>query len=142
MERKWVVKTKRSLEVEAQKSLLEPLLDVFTRDLKDGNCPDDKIELIRICAEEIFVNIASYAYTDQDGLVNIEEEVGNNTIEVTFADEGVAYNPLEKEDPDVTAPLPEREIGGLGIFMVKQMADEVKYRYENNMNYLYMKCSW
>ena len=62
MERKWVVKTKRSLEIEAQKSLLEPLLDVITRDLEDGNCPKDKIELVRICAEEIFINIASYAY--------------------------------------------------------------------------------
>ncbi len=142
MERKWVVKTKRSLEIEAQKSLLEPLLDVITRDLADGNCPQDKIELIRICAEEVFINIASYAYPEQDGLVNIEEEVGDNKIEVVFKDEGIAYDPLEKADPDVSAPLSEREIGGLGIFMVKQMADELKYTYENHKNCLYMKCSW
>ncbi len=142
MERKWVVKTKRSLEIEAQKSLLEPLLDVITRDLEDGNCPQDKIELIRICAEEIFINIASYAYPEQDGVVNIEEEVGDNKIEVTFEDQGVSYNPLEKADPDVTAPLSDREIGGLGIFMVKQMADELKYSYRESKNRLYMKCSW
>ncbi len=142
MERKWVVKTKRSLEIEAQKTLLEPLLDVITRDLIDGNCPQDKIELVRICAEEIFINIASYAYPEQDGLVNIEEEVGDNKIEIVFEDQGVAYNPLEKDDPDVTASLSDREIGGLGIFMVKQMADELKYDYRNSRNSLYMKCSW
>lgn len=142
MERKWVVKTKRSLEIEAQKSLLEPLLDVITRDLEDGNCPKDKIELVRICAEEIFINIASYAYPDQDGLVNIEEEVGENKIEIIFEDHGIAYNPLEKDDPDVNAPLAEREIGGLGIFMVKQMADELTYSYREDKNCLYMKCSW
>ena len=142
MERIWVVKTKRSLELDAQRSLLEPLLDVFTRDLKDGGCPEDKIELIRICAEEIFINIASYAYPEKDGAVQIEEEVDEGIIRIMFADEGLPYNPLEKEDPDITASAQDREVGGLGIFMVKQMADEIRYEYKENRNCLYMKCSW
>lgn len=142
MERTWIVKTKRSLELDAQRSLLEPLLDVFSRDLKDGNCPEEKIEEIRICAEEIFINIASYAYPENDGAVQIEEEVDANTIQVLFADEGVPYNPLEKEDPDITASIQDREIGGLGIFMVKQMADEIRYEYKDGKNCLFMKCTW
>ncbi len=142
MERIWVVKTKRSLEVDAQRTLLEPLLDVFSRDLKDGGCPDEKIELIRICAEEIFVNIASYAYPEKEGSVQIEEEVLDGSIHIMFADEGVPYNPLEKDDPDITASAQERAIGGLGIFMVKQMADDLRYEYKDNRNCLYMDCSW
>ena len=142
MERTWIVKTKRSLELDAQRSLLEPLLDVFSRDLQDGNCPEEKIEEIRICAEEIFINIASYAYPENDGAVQIEEEVDANTIQVLFADEGVPYNPLEKEDPDITASIQDREIGGLGIFMVKQMADEIRYEYKDGKNCLFMKCPW
>ncbi len=142
MERIWIVKTKRSLELEAQRSLLEPLLDVFTRDLQDGGCPEEKIEMIRICAEEIFINIASYAYPENDGVVQIEEEVFEGAIRIMFADEGMPYNPLEKEDPDITASVQAREIGGLGIFMVKQMADQIRYEYKDNRNCLYMECSW
>ncbi len=142
MERIWVVKTKRSLELDAQKTLLEPLLDVFTRDLQDGGCPQEKIELVRICAEEIFINIASYAYVDKEGAVQIEEEVSDRAIRILFADEGIPYNPLEKADPDVTASAQEREIGGLGIFMVKQMTDLLRYEYKDNRNCLYMECSW
>ncbi len=142
MERIWVVKTKRSLELDAQRTLLEPLLDVFSRDLADGGCPQDKIELIRICVEEIFVNIASYAYKDKEGAVQIEEEVFENSIRMMFADEGIPYNPLEKEDPDITASAQDREIGGLGIFMVKNMADDLRYEYKDNKNCLYMDFSW
>lgn len=142
MERIWVVKTKRSLELDAQRTLLEPLLDVFSRDLADGGCPQDKIELIRICVEEIFVNIANYAYQDKEGAVQIEEEVFENSIRMMFADEGVPYNPLEKEDPDITASAQDREIGGLGIFMVKNMADDLRYEYKDNKNCLYMDFSW
>lgn len=142
MERIWVVKTKRSLELDAQRTLLEPLLDVFTRDLEDGGCPQEKIELVRICAEEIFVNIANYAYPEKDGAVQIEEEVFDNSICIMFADEGVPYNPLEKEDPDISASAQDREIGGLGIFMVKQMTDSLRYEYKDHRNCLYMECSW
>ena len=142
MERTWIVKTKRSLELDAQRSLLEPLLDVVSRDLTDGGCPEDKIEIIRICVEEIFINIASYAYPENDGAVQIEEEVESQAISILFADEGLPYNPLEKEDPDITASAQDREIGGLGIFMVKQMADDVKYEYKDGKNCLFMKCSW
>lgn len=142
MERSWVVKTKRSLELGAQRSLLEPLLDVVSRDLKDGACPEEKIEVVRICVEEIFINIASYAYPENDGAVQIEEEVESNTIKILFADEGLPYNPLAKADPDITASAQEREIGGLGIFMVKQMSDEIRYEYKDGKNCLYMKCSW
>ncbi len=142
MERSWVVKTKRSLELAAQKSLLTPLLDVFTGDLKRENCPESKIEAIRICVEEIFVNIASYAYPDREGQIQIEEEMADKSIHLTFIDEGIPYNPLEREDPDVTLPAGDRKSGGLGIYLVKQMADEVRFEYKDNKNCLYMECSW
>ena len=115
---------------------------MFTGDLKRENCPESKIEAIRICVEEIFVNIASYAYPDREGQIQIEEEMADKSIHLTFIDEGIPYNPLEREDPDVTLPAGDRKSGGLGIYLVKQMADEVRFEYKDNKNCLYMECSW
>ncbi len=141
-DRIWVLTTKRSLELEAQRSMLEPLLSVFERDLRDGGCPQERIEAIRIAAEEIFINIASYAYPESEGTVQIEEAVEENSIDIMFADEGMPYNPLENEDPDIMLSVDERDIGGLGIFMVKQIADDVEYEYKEGKNCLRIKCTW
>lgn len=141
-ERIWVVKTNRTLQIDARRSLLEPLLDIFEQDLKEGNCPKDRIEEIRIATEEIFINIASYAYPDQDGEVSIEETVQDKKIDVTFADQGIPYNPLEKVDPDINLGFEERDIGGLGIYMVKKIVDQVDYQYKDGKNCLHISCGW
>lgn len=95
---------------------------------------------LTVAVEEIFVNISSYAYPPKDGDVEITFGVNKeNQVEMKFIDTGVAYNPLEKEDPDITLSAKERPIGGLGIFMVKQTMDEVNYVYENGKNILTIK---
>lgn len=92
---------------------------------------------IDIAAEEIFVNIASYAYSDDytgERYARIECDVDENRAGFIFADAGMPYNPLEREDPDITLSAEERGIGGLGIYIVKQSMDEVSYSYENGEN--------
>ena len=92
-----------------------------------------------MCGEEIFANVAFYAYKGVDDVnCDIEAELikTDENIILEFKDEGIEYNPLEKPDPDITLPPEERPIGGLGIFMVKNMADNISYKRENNKNIL------
>ncbi|MCL2033121.1 MAG: ATP-binding protein [Oscillospiraceae bacterium] len=91
---------------------------------------------INVAVEEIFVNIAKYAYPEKEGGVTIRLSVGPSKFSVEFSDGGIPYNPLLKADPDMSLSADEREIGGLGIFMTKKLMDHVEYRYENNMNIL------
>ena len=91
---------------------------------------------IKIAVEEIFVNIASYAFPTGEGEVSVSVAAGSEKLSVEFSDSGMPYNPLSKTDPDTSLPADEREIGGLGIFMVKNMMDSVRYRYENGKNIL------
>lgn len=92
---------------------------------------------LQLVVEEIVVNIVSYAYpVGKDGEVTIDVNKTPTAIEISFSDRGVPFNPLEKEDPDTTLSAEERPIGGLGIFLVKQMMDSVSYRYEDGRNIL------
>jgi len=91
---------------------------------------------INVCSEEIFVNIASYAYPKQAGMTNILFAKTDNEIMLKFEDEGLEYNPLQKEDPDITLSYDERPIGGLGIFIVKEMSKNIEYERKDNKNIL------
>lgn len=88
-------------------------------------------------AEEIFSNIADYAYLNKDeAIVDIETFVDDNIYYVKFTDNGKEYNPLLHKDPDLTLDLKDRDIGGLGIFLAKKMSDKISYSYENKQNIL------
>ncbi len=90
-----------------------------------------------IIVEEIFVNIAHYAYAPNEGNATIQVDfVDDKKVRVTFSDTGIPYNPLVNEDPDVTLSATERRIGGLGIFMTKKFADELHYEYKDGANVL------
>ncbi len=102
----------------------------------EWNLDKDLTNKIDMCAEEIFANIAFYAYPDKDGTIEAKLEKTENSIIFEFLDNGIKYNPLEKPDPDITLPPEERPIGGLGIYMVKEMTDEISYKRENNKNIL------
>ncbi len=93
------------------------------------------IIMINTALEEVFVNVSKYAYND-GGVVEITLSKTNDKITFIFKDSGKKFNPLEKEDPNITASSEEREIGGLGIFMVKKIMDEVYYEYTDNQNVL------
>lgn len=93
---------------------------------------------IDIAVEELFVNIANYAYAPDTGMavVCVEKDVAKNQVSITFTDKGKPYNPLEKTDPDITLSAEERSIGGLGIFMVKKSMDDMRYEYKDGQNIL------
>lgn len=133
---------KKTVELEAQTERLSELLEIIEADMEKAGCPPEKRTVTAICAEEIFVNIASYAYGKQKGMARIDEEIKDSNISLCFQDQGQPYNPLAKEDPDTTLSAQEREIGGLGIFMVKNMMDSVAYEYRDGWNRLTMTLSW
>lgn len=91
---------------------------------------------VQVAFEEIFVNIAHYAYPNMDGMMSLSVAADDEGIRIQFIDSGVPFNPLEKEDPDVTASAEDRKIGGLGIYMVKSTMDDVQYEYKDNRNIL------
>ncbi len=93
---------------------------------------------IRLCVEEVVENIVSYAYENGAGFVEVGTEIQDNTLIVSFRDSGVRFNPLLKSDPDITLSAEERQIGGLGIFLCKQMMDDLRYVYKDGCNNLYM----
>ena len=104
-------------------------------------CPMKSKIQINIVIDEIFGNICHYAYKDSVGAVTVRVESGNTpkAVFLTFTDNGIPYNPLETEDPDVTLSSEERKIGGLGIYLVKKNMDEMKYEYVNQQNRLWME---
>ena len=94
---------------------------------------------MNIAVDEIYSNIRSYSGATK---TDIECTVCGNRLALTFADNGTPYNPLDREDPDTTLSADEREIGGLGFFMVKKSMDDVTYEYSGGMNRLTLKKSW
>ncbi len=103
---------------------------------QEWNTKDDLTNKLEVCAEEIFANVAFYAYPEKQGNIDVTLNKSDNKIIFEFKDEGIEYNPLEKPDPDITLPPEERPIGGLGIYMVKNLANEIYYKRENNTNIL------
>lgn len=118
----------------AKKENLEEVQDFILRSIKTVLSPKDKNQLL-ICIEEIFINIASYSYEDS-GFVEIEVNLENNELTLVFKDNGVKFDPLAKEDPDTKASAEDRGVGGLGIFMVKNLMDKCYYEYKDNKNIL------
>ena len=126
------------LIVEAKLDNLAQVLQFVDSRLEEEDCPIGLQMKIDVAVEELFVNVASYAYAPDSGSVAVRMEVEEDpkTVVITFADHGVPYDPLAKEDPDVTLSINDREIGGLGIFMVKKSMDDVRYEYRDGMNIL------
>ena len=89
---------------------------------------------IMVALEELFVNVAHYAYDGEEGRVILTLDFEGDNMILTLKDSGKPFNPLEKTDPDITLSADERDIGGLGIYMVKKSMDDVSYRYENGQN--------
>ena len=121
----------------------EALPDVlaFTEQMLEAfDCPMKTQMALCVAIEEIFVNVARYAYKNEEGEVSYGIAFDENTRTVTFrmADKGIPFDPLKKPDPDITLSAEEREIGGLGIFITKKTMDSVEYVYENGENVLIM----
>ena len=131
----------KELEIEALSENLPQVLAFVDEQLEAANCPM-KIQIqIDIAVEEIFVNIAHYAYAPETGkaMVRIETLADPPSVDITFIDNGVPYDPLAKADPDITLSAEERQIGGLGIFLVKKIMDDIHYEYKDGKNIFTMK---
>lgn len=127
------------LIIEAKLENMDEVLDFVGERIAD--CPAKIQNQIRIAVDEIFSNIALYAYHPGAGNATVRVAV-NDGITVEFEDNGVAYNPLAIDSPDTTLSAEEREIGGLGIFVVKNIMDSVEYRREGNKNILTINMKW
>ena len=123
------------------KALLEniPVVTAFIDEqLEALDCPLKAQMQIDVAIDELFGNIAHYAYVPGTGDVTVRFEYDEpaRMASVTFIDQGIPFNPLTSEEPDVSLPVDERKIGGLGIFLVKKTMNSVEYRYENGNNIL------
>lgn len=109
--------------------------------LEQLDCPMKAQMQVDIAIDELFGNIAHYAYNPETGPATVRVEVTENPLAVviTFIDNGIPYDPLAQSDPDVTLSAEEREIGGLGIYMVKKSMDDISYEYKDGQNILKIK---
>lgn len=118
---------------QAKDSELDNVLAWVEGTLEDSMVSPKLVIPFLIAVEEIFVNIAHYAYPESKGEVDIELTISDKAL-ISFVDEGIAFDPLTKDDPDITASVEERDIGGLGIYMVKKTMDGVEYKRVGNSN--------
>lgn len=134
----------KSLTVPAVTAHLPQVMDFIHQQLADTACPPDTILHIDLAVEEMFVNIASYAYGQETGLVRIdyEQSAAPAYIEITITDQGLPFDPLSKSDADTTLPAEKRNIGGLGIFLTKKVMDSVDYERRNNENIVRLRKSF
>ena len=128
----------RELTIEATLDNLDKVLAFVDGQLEELDCPMKSQMQIDVAVEEIFVNIASYAYNPGIGSATVRFEATQDPplVTITFIDRGIPYDPLQKDDPDVTLSAEERSIGGLGIFMVKKAMDDMRYVYRDEQNIL------
>ena len=123
----------------AEPEQLEPVQRFVEEQIERYDCSARVRFQLDVAVEEIFINIAKYAYRPgQAGQAAVRCCVGGDPLQVTiqFQDQGVPFNPLAKEDADITLTAQERQIGGLGILMVKKSMDAVRYSYEDGKNIL------
>ena len=131
----------KELTTEATIENIEKVTDFVNKQLEAVDCPMKAQMQIDIAIDELFGNIANYAYHPEVGSATVRVEVTKSPLAViiTFIDNGVPYDPLAKDDPDTTLSADERQIGGLGIFMVKKSMDQISYEYKDGQNILRIK---
>lgn len=136
----------RELSVDADIKSLSIVMEALESELDSCGCPLKISSKIGVCLEELFVNIADYAYDFSGGkcIIRIytKNTESNGTVRIELEDWGKPFDPFSKEDPDITLSAEERGIGGLGIFMVKKIMDRVWYRRENDKNLVILEKEW
>lgn len=128
----------REITVEALLENIEMITAFVDEELERIDCPPKANAQLDICVDEIFGNIARYAYGSGtgDATARIDFDEAERLITLTFIDKGMPFNPLDVPEPDITLSLEERPIGGLGLFMVKNMVDSMTYSRDDDRNVL------
>lgn len=131
----------KELKIEARTENLNQVMAFVDESLEEAGCSMKAQIQIDVAVEEVFVNIAQYAYAPGTGeaVIRVETEKNPGTVEIVFIDSGIPFNPLAVKEPDVTLSASDRKIGGLGIFMVKKSMDDVNYEYVDKKNILTIK---
>ena len=124
----------------AKTESLSDVLGFVDQILDSYGCPMKIQMAVCVAIEEVFVNVAHYAYGEGQGEMNLGIGFDEENCAITFrmTDQGIPFDPLQKPDPDITLSAEEREIGGLGIFIAKKTMDSISYAYENGENVLTM----
>ena len=127
----------KELKITALIENLSEVMAFIEQNLEESDCPLKAQMQIAVAAEEIYVNIAHYAYAPGTGEATVRLEITDEpSVRLTFIDSGVPFDPLKKPDPDVTLAAEDRQIGGLGIYMTKKAMDDVIYEYKDGQNVL------
>ena len=131
----------KELTIAATAENIETVTDFVNEQLEAIHCPMKAQVQIDIAIDELFGNIVHYAYGDKTGNVTVRVEMHDDSkvVCITFIDHGIPYNPLEKEDPDITLSAEDRKMGGLGIYLVKNSVDYMEYEYKDGKNILLVK---
>ena len=131
----------KELTVDAIVENISAVTDFMDEFLEEIDCPIKARMQIDIAIDEVFSNISYYAYEKGVGKATVRAELQENprAVCITFIDNGVPYNPLEREEPNTTSSVEERKIGGLGIYMVRKSMDEMSYCHLDNENRLTIK---
>ena len=124
---------------QANENQLTAVLQFVETEMEEHEFPMKLAMQISVCVEEIFTNIARYAYTKTEEDVTLGIKYEENELTMRFVDHGIPFDPLAKKDPDISLSADERKIGGLGIFIVKKTMDDVNYEYKSGKNILTIK---
>ena len=129
------------ITVAADLDSLNDVLAFVDGEMERAGCSMKLMTQVDMAVEEIFVNIARYAYHPEAGEASVRCEAGGDPFQIVvgFADRGRPFNPLDREDPDVTLDAEARQLGGLGILMAKKLMDEIQYEYRDGKNILILR---
>ena len=129
------------ITVAADLDSLNDVLAFVDGEMERAGCSMKLMTQVDMAVEEIFVNIARYAYHPEAGEASVRCEAGGDQFQIVvgFADRGRPFNPLDREDPDVTLDAEARQLGGLGILMAKKLMDEIQYEYRDGKNILTLR---
>ena len=131
----------KELTIEATPENVDKAIEFVDEMLEKYGCGMKEKMAIDVAVDELFANIAHYAYNPETGYATVRVDVVKEplSVEITFVDNGKPYDPLAKVDPDTTLSIEDREIGGMGIFIVKKSMDAVSYEYKDGKNILTIK---
>lgn len=125
------------LKISASIDKLEIMIEFILDSIKNIETDKKQFGKLRLVSEEVLVNVINYAYPAKIGEILIKTDVSpEKELTIQIIDSGIPFNPLEKDDPNINLPMEERKIGGLGIFMVKNIMDSINYEYTDNKNIL------
>ena len=131
----------KTIKMKALISEIESAIAPILADLEEAGASHKISYKTGLCLDELLTNVACYAYEEKEGEAEIRYDIADDppSITITIIDEGKPFDPLQADEPDITAKIEQRKIGGLGIFIVKSFMDEINYKREGNFNILVLK---